>query len=234
MAISGNTSLDYQRDQLLTMSLQLAGQLAAGRDAKQADLEMAAGFMNLELMSLQAEGVIIRKAVYGSTQTLSDGTASYALASSIIDVEPGQNDQVGVVKPSGGTDTVVRLISRAEYQDISSKTTEGRPTVCYVERGTAVTLYFWPTPDATYTFTYTPVRLINDMDSGSVTMDLARRWLQAITFAVASQVALSKSMPIDLAGYLRSEAERMKTNCRNDDTQRGKVRFRLAHSGRRW
>jgi len=233
MAVSGNTSLDYQRDQLLTMALQFAGQLDSGRQAKQADLEMAAGYMNLELMTLQAEGVVLRT-IERTTQTLSDGTASYSLSSSTIDVEPGPNGQAGVVASSGGNDTIVRLISRSEYLDISSKTSEGRPTMCYVEKGSTVSLLFWPTPDATYTFTYSRVRLLNDMDSGSVTMDLARRWLQAITYAVASQVALAKSMPLDLVSFLRSEAERLKAICRADDSQRGKVRFRLAHSGRRW
>jgi hypothetical protein len=233
MAVSGNTGLDYQRDQLLTMSLQLSGQLNAGRQAKQADLEMAATYMNLELMTLQAEGVILRT-VERTTKALTDGTASYTLATDTIDLEPGTNGQAGVVAASGESDTVVRLISRSEYQDISDKTVEGRPTVCYVEKQATTKLLFWPVPDDDYTFSYSRVRLINDMDSGAVTMDLARRWLQAITFAVASQIALAKSMPIDLAGYLRSEAERMKAICRADDTQRGSMRFRLVHRGRYW
>lgn len=233
MTVSGNTSLDYQRDQLLTMALQFAGQLDAGRQAKQADLEMAAGYMNLELMTVQAEGVVLRT-IERTTATLSSGTATYALTGSTIDIESGPNDQAGVIQPSGGNDSIVRLFSRTDYLSISDKTVTGRPTCCYVERGSAVSLVFWPVPDATYTFSYARVRLLNDMDSGSVTVDLARRWLQAITYAVSSQVALAKSMPLDLVSFLRSEAERLKAICRADDSERGKIRLRLAHNARRW
>jgi len=234
VAVSGNYSIDYQRDTLLTMSLQLAGQLESGQSAPVEDLEMAARFMNAELATIQAEGVVLRT-IERTTQsiTVADG-AEYTLSASTLDVEPGPNGQAGVVKPSGGTDSVVTLMSRAEYLDIPDKTVSGRPTRVYVERGSSVKLVFWPKPDATYTFTYSRVRLLSDMDSGSVTLDLVRKWMQAVTFAVASQVALAKSMPVALADYLRSEAERLKAICRADDVQRGRVRFRLAHSGRRW
>ncbi len=233
MTISANTTLDYQSDTLLTMALQLAGQLEAGETANIYDLEMARRFMNLEMFTLQAEGVVLRS-VSRTTQALAASDADYTLSASVIDIEPNVNGFAGTVNVSGGTDTPISLISRSAYQAISDKTSEGTPTCVYVEKLAVITLYFWPVPDASYTFKYAKVGLLADVDSGAVTLDLHRRWLQAITYAVAAQVALAKSMGLDLVSFLRSEAERLKAICRADDHQRGPTRFRLRHKGRTW
>ena len=234
MAVSANALTDFSRDQILTMALQLARQLPAGSEAAAEDLEMGANFLSLELGSLQAEGVLLQT-TERTTQSLTVAAgASYTLDSDTIDVRLGANDQAGVVKPSGGDDSIVKAISRAEYQDISDKTSSGRPSVVYIEKQASVKLVFWPVPDATYTFSYSKVRLLRAVDSGAVTIDLARRWLQAMTYAVASQVAMAKSMPIEVVGFLRSEAERLKAICRADDQERPKIKFRLAHRGRFW
>jgi hypothetical protein len=237
VTISANSDLEYQRDELITAAYQLAGMNLTASATAADDIAMASTFMNLELQMLQGEGVVLRT-IERTTLTLVAGTASYSLPSSVIDVELGTNGQAGSIVPTSGGENIVMSMSRSDYLDISSKTpadTSGRPTRVYIEKTSPITVTFWPTPDSTSTsWRYAKVRLLADADDGAVTLDLARRWLLAITYAVAAQVALAKSASLDKVRYLRGEAERLKNVLRADDSERGPIHFVMSHSGRRW
>lgn len=233
MTVSANYSLDFTRDQLIRMAYQLTGTLMAGKEPSAAEIGMASDFLNLELMNLQAEGVVLRT-VERTTKAFADGTGSYALDADTIDVHVGPNDEIGAVTGSSGTATPVYVMSRDEYLNLPQTTQEGRPSRIYIEKLATVTAYPWPVPDGAYTWRYARVRLLRDADTGAVTMDVARRWLQAVAYSIAAQIALARNLPLDKTGYLRSEAERMKAICRGDDVQRGAIQLRVTHRGRNW
>lgn len=236
MTVSANSALDYQRDQLIRMSYQLTGLLEAGREPSAADLSMASDFMNLELMSLQADGVILRT-IERATLTLVAGTAEYTLPSDTIDVQLGPNDQFGSIIPASGGETMVMAMTRAEWLDLSDKSsnTTGRPTRAYLERQATVTATLWPVPDASaVSLRYSRVRLLRDADTGAVTLDLARRWLKFVAYATAVHLGRAKSITSDAIKGLEIQADKLKKACLADDNQRGKLRFRLAHVGRHW
>ncbi len=235
MTVSANATLNYQRDEIIRMAYQLAGLLQAGREPPADDIAMAADFMNLELMNLQAEGVVLQT-IERTTKSLTLAAgATYTLDSDTIDVQIGPNDEAGaIVAAAGGNPTPIYVMSRDEYITQLASTATGRPSRVYVEKQATVKAIFWPAPDATYTWTYAKTRLLRDMDTGAVTVDLARRWLQAVAYAVAAQVALAKGMQLERVGFLRQEAERMKYTLRSDDNQRGGMRFRVVHRGRNW
>ncbi len=235
MTVSANATLDFQRDQLITAAFRLAGVLDADGALVSTDAAMGADFMNLELMNLQAEGVVLRTIERPTPLALVSGTATYTLAADTIDVQLGAYDEAGMIVDTTSGETMVMSMPRHEYLLISNKTSTGRPARVYIERLAAVTLTFDPIPDdSTQTFRYSRVRLIKDMDTGAVTVDLARRWLQYVTYAVASQICLAKSIDLAKVGYLRKEAQRMKERLMADDNQRGAIRMRVSHSGKRW
>lgn len=236
MTVSANSALDYQRDQLIRMSYQLTGLLQAGREPTAEDLSMASDFLNLELMALQAEGVILRT-IERATLTLVAGTAEYTLPSDTIDVQLGPNDQFGSIIPTSGGETLVMSMTRAEYLDLSDKSssTTGRPTRAYLEKQAAVTVTLWPVPDASAeSLRYSRVRLLRDADTGAVTLDLARRWLKCVTYSTAVHLGRAKSISSEAIKGLEIQAEKLKKACLADDNQRGKIRFRITHSGRHW
>lgn len=241
MAASVNSTLNYSRDQLITSAYRLAGLWPSNQssaDSQSAyDVAMAADFMNLELQELQAEGILLRTSER-TLLALVAGTASYTLDVDTIDVDTGPNDQAGSIVPTSGSETLVTLMTQAEYLDLADKgaTTTARPTRVFVDRGGALmTVIFWPVPDATsVSWRYARVRLLKDMDSGGVTVDLARRWLKYVTYAVSAQVASAKNVPLDRVNWLYAEAMRLKEICKDDDNERVKTRFRLAHNGVRW
>lgn len=237
MPVSANATLNYSRDELITMALRLTGTLNAAQAPTAADVTMAAGFLNLELMNLQAEGVVLTS-IERTTLELVAGTATYALPASTLDVELGNNDIAGTIVPASGGESIVSVMSRAEYMSITDKTSAitGRPTRVYIERSNPITLVFWPVPDADSDyFRYARVKLLADMDTGAVNVDLRRQWLMAVVYAVAAHLALAKSLGLDRAGFLRGEAERLKTRLRDHDGEQGKVRLRIVHrTPRNW
>lgn len=236
MTVSTSSLPDLQRDQLLQISFQLAGLLGAGKSPSADDVAMATNFLRLELMALQAEGVLLQT-VERTTLTLVSGTAAYSLPAATIDVQLGPNDQAGSIVNTSSTETLVTTMSRAEYLDLSDKTSAvtGRPTRVYIEKLATLTATFWPVPDSTsVTWRYAGVRLLRDTDTGAVTMDVARKWHKYLTYAVACAVARAESLSLEAVISLGKEAERLKEICKADDNQRGKIRFRLAHPGRWW
>ncbi len=239
MTVSALSTQEFNRDELIVMAYQATGLLEAGKDAPPEDLALASNFMNLELQALQAEGVVLRT-VERTTLTLGTpdaGTAAtYTLPSDTIDVQLGPNDQVGTIIPTSGSETLVEAMSRAQYLETTDKTSavSGTPMRAYVEKQASVTVTFWPVPDAdSATFRYARVRLLRDADTGSVTIDLARRWLKFVVYATAVHLARAKSCGLDVISDLRGEAERMKAVCQADDAERGSVRFTVAHGGGR-
>src|SRR5262245_44384948 len=121
MTVSANSTLDYQRNELITAAFQLAGLLEVSQEPSSADYDMAARFLNMELMTLQAEGVVLRS-VERTTLTLVDGTATYTLPTDVIDVQFGPNDEAGTIVSTSDTETVVQAMTRAQYMNITDKT----------------------------------------------------------------------------------------------------------------
>lgn len=243
MGVSQVSTHELNADEMARRACQLAGYLGANQTVSGPDLEMALDFMNLELQHLQAEGFLIR-AVERTTQLLTVSEDEYVLGAGIIDaIFP-----MTIVPAAGGGETLVEAMTRSEYLEISRKDATGRPTRCYVERPktTSVTattgrvrLILWPTPDTADTLRFTKVRRLYDMDVsvssfGDTTLDLDRQWVKTITYCVAWQMALAKSLPMERVGFLRNEAEQLKRASLRNELPSGEMRAVLDHNVRRW
>ena len=92
------------------------------------------------------------------TKTLSAGTSSYDLDTDLVDILSA------VVTEASDTtvDRQIERISRAEYLNISKKSTSGSPTQFYIERTITPKLYVYPTPDSADVFKYYAMTRIQD------------------------------------------------------------------------
>lgn len=217
------------RDQLLTLALRAARVVPAEQTPRAADLSLAAEFFNLELLSLQGRSDILQT-VPRKTLTLADGTDEYTLPSDTIDVATGPNDEIGTIVPTDGAETPVYAMSRTEYLTMSSKDASGRPVRGYVEKLDTVRLVLWPVPDAyAVSFRYAQVRISTQSATGSATIDLQKRWFRAVMLATAAEVARAKSMPLDLVGSLRGDAEGLYRELRANDVGRGSIQMVVSH-----
>lgn len=227
MTTSLNAAFDLTRDQLIRVSFQLVGVVAAGTDPDAAQYAMASDLLNMLLKSLQSEGILLR-ALEQATTTLTAGVAKYTLAPDTLDV-----DDRAMYVTSGTTDLRLEQISRGQYMELSLKAIQGQPTQFYIEKTSTVSIYFYPTPDANWTSaTYPRVRLLKDMDSGGVTADVASKYLRYITHDLAADLALHHGL-LPRYQVLKQTAEAEKKTAVDDDTERGPVSFRASY-GRRF
>lgn len=235
MTTSANASFDLSRDQIIRVAYQLVGVLEAGKRPDANQLEMASDLLNMGLKALQNDGIILRT-LEQATTTLVAGTAQYTLASDTLDVD---DRSFYVTSGSGVNRTDLRLsqISRGQYMELSLKAIQGQPTQFYVEKTDTVSFYLYPTPDANWTsVTYPRVRLLRDMDTGSVTADLPSKYLNYVTYMLAASLALHHGL-LPRQQLLAAQAQAEKVRALNDDTERGPVSFRPDYGlrfGRRW
>ena len=228
MTTSSSYSFDLNRNAIIKTAARQAGIIGPGVEPSANDLNTLSDLLNVEVKALQAEGVIL-STIERVTATLTAGTATVSVAADTIDV-----DGSGFVTPTGASagtsNTIVFPMTRAEYMALSDPATQGVPTRFYLEKLNTLTVYLYPVPDAnTASFTYARVRLLKDMDTGSVTLDLPSRWLKSVISRLAHQAALTYQKPLDRVQYLKAESEQQMSMAMGQDAERGDAWF---HVGR--
>ncbi len=224
MAVSANSSFQLNRNDLIRRAFQLSGVMSAEHTPEANDIAMASDFLNLELDSLQAHGVILRS-VSIATLSLSASTASYTLPSTVLDVLPNATVKAGA---SVDTETPVQSIGLDRYMAISDKTSAGTPSVMYLERGSSFVVKLWPVPSTAMTLQYKRVVFLADSDSAEVDTDLGRHWHKGIVYALAAMVAESKNQAASKINSLAETAERLKRRSLNHEQEHGQAQFRPA------
>lgn len=218
MTISATATFELTRDQLLRRAFQLAGLLESAQSMRADDAAMASDLLGMELDSLQAEGVLLRH-VERTTKALVAGTAAYTLDTDTVDVFVGPDNVAGTYVPSSGGESVIRAISRQEYIQITNKTTQAVPSLVYIEKTASVVATFWPVPAATSSYRYSKVRFPRDADTGTVTLDVARKWQKALCYQMAWQIALAKSAPAAKVAMLKGVGESEKRKALMNDVE---------------
>lgn len=229
MTVNSTSTRELTIDTIVLRALQLASLRSAQEGASGADWDaqrrMALDYLEIEVDSLQAEGVFARSVSFTDVTTVAS-TTTYELASTVLDVVgDGQYLESGQTTGS----TLVRQISREQYMLISNKDAEGRPTQFYLERGATLTLYLWPVPSSAGTLTLQQHRKLGDNNDGSATLDLDPYWAKYITWALAHVLATAAGLPVQQCGYLRSEAQRMLKIAKSYAHQRPDVQMQIDH-----
>ena len=185
MALSGTNAFDLDVDDVIQEAFERCGLHARSGY----DLKSARRSLNLLLAEWANRGINLWT-VELRTQTLTASTTSYTLDSDLIDIL-----EAVVYKASDTTvDMEVDRISRAEYLNISKKSTEAVPTQYYLLRGQSTpTLYLYPPPDAADTFKYWGLTKIQDAGDYEDELDVPTRFLPCLTAGMAYYVSLKKS-----------------------------------------
>jgi len=124
------------------------------------------------------------------TKTLTGSTTSYTLDSDLVDIL----EAVLFTTSDTTTDIEVDRISRAEYLNISNKTTEGKPVQYFLERGASTpTLYLYPTPDGAHTFKYYGLTKIQDAGNYENEIEVPTRFLPCLTSGLAYYTSVKKA-----------------------------------------
>lgn len=148
------------------------------------DLEKARRGLNLLLQEWNNKQVNLWR-MNEATLALTSGNATYTLNYPVIDILDG------VIRNSDNLDLPVSRISREEYLNRTDKSATGRPVHFAVERDADIlTLKFWPTPDASYTFVYFGINAIQEIGAFTNNPDMPRRFVPSLTYGLAYNLAL--------------------------------------------
>ena len=154
MAVSGSTDFNLDAAEVIQEAYERCGlQETSGKD-----LRTAVRSMNLLMAEWANRGLNLWTVTLG-TQSTTASDKDYALNANIVDVLEVS------VRDADDTDVTLSRISRADYEMLPSKDSEGKPSQFYFERTTTPTLYVYPTPDlSTYTIRYYYLKRLDDID----------------------------------------------------------------------
>lgn len=185
MATSGSTSFNLNIDEIIDEGYERCGL----RPMAGYDLKTARRSLNIMLAEWSNRGINLWT-VELRTQTLTADTTSYTLGTDVIDVL----EAVVFTENNTSTDIEVDRISRAEYLNISNKSTEGTPVQFFVERNSsAPVLYLYPTPDGAHSFKYYALTKMQDAGSYTNELEVPTRFLPCLVSGLAYYLSVKKS-----------------------------------------
>ncbi len=122
-------------------------------------------------------------------------------------------------------DTTISDVSRYEYLSFPNKSTQGRPSVYYLDRQIVPILKLWPTPSSNYDcLSYSYKKMIQD--TGSLytnTLQIPSRFYPALIWGLTWMIAI-KYKP-ELAELFQKEYERSFALASEEDTERDTLRI---------
>jgi hypothetical protein len=225
MTVSANYSWTGVVDDICRRGMQLAGLLPLGRTV---DADTQAHLRELlqdTLKSLRALGVGLDQ-WENTTVAIAAGTSGTVTTTSLPDDTVTLDFPIMIIGASETSQTAVQRYVWEQYQQITDKTTIGRPIAAYLETGATLGIKWWPVPDQAYTASYRRERLARDADSGT-TVDLRPVWTDALVYTMAHKCALAGSLGAERCRMISELAEAAVARCRGYEHEGGDVQFVL-------
>ena len=123
------------------------------------------------------------------------------------------------------TDFPLNKISRAEYANLSVKTTSGKPNQVFVNKQTTPTITVWPVPDknSTYTVRLNVLTRMDDVDRAVDTVDMPFRFFPCFVAGLAYYISMKKAP--ERTGMLKQVYEEEFTRALSQDEPRTSLRI---------
>lgn len=182
MATSGTQAFSLDASDIIEEAYERCGlEMRSGYDARTARRSL-----NILIADWSNRGVNLWT-VTQVTQALTEGTSSYTLAASTIDI-------LDAVVRRSSVDYTVERISRSTYQSIPNKATEARPTQFWLDRQTTPVLHLYPAPEnSTDTFIYYRLERIEDFNALTNDADIPARFIPPLVSGLAYYLSVKKS-----------------------------------------
>lgn len=232
MTINADRTRELNIGRICLRAYQLAGLRNESQQLTADQGSFARDMLGNIIDEMQGHGLRAR-AVEFRNVTLISGTYIYTMADDVLDVVGDamyiDPSQVDLTKADGEVPVV--MISRDQWQLLSSKSAEGRPTMYYVHRtGSPPEVRLWPIPDDSNegTIRFQIHRLAADSDDSSKTLDLERVFTQYITWELTHHICLANSLH-QQARYYGGIALQKLEMCKSFSAQRSSTNIRVAH-----
>ena len=159
------------------------------------DLKSATRSLNLMLAEWANRG-LNQWTIAQKTIDMVKDTTSYTIdstnATATIDVlDVFIRETIG----STATDVPLSRLSRAQYANISTKSTTGKPNQYFINKLISPTVTVWPAPDknSTYVLHLNVLTRMDDADVGADTMDLPFRFYPCLAAGLAYYMAIKRA-----------------------------------------
>ena len=182
MTTSGSRDFNLDVAEVIEEAYERCGlQVRTGYDAKTARRSL-----NLMFAEWANRGLNLWT-VKQATQALTQGTSSYTLSNSVVDL-------LEVTLRRNSTDFEITRIGRGEYLTVPNKTTQGRPSQYYFDRQIAPIINLWATPEnSTDQLIYYYVQRIEDADTLVNTTDMPFRFYPCMVAGLAYYIGMKRS-----------------------------------------
>jgi len=182
MATSGSTDFELNVADYIEEAFERCGlEVRTGYD-----LKTARRSLNLMLAEWANRGLnqwTIEQRQFTVTQADSD----VSLGADVIDI-------LSVVVRRSGTDYSLDRVSRDEFLNIPSKTTQGRPTQFFLDRQITPNLKIWPAPEnSTDIIIYEALTRIQDADAPVNTMEIPFRFYPCLAAGLAYYISMKRA-----------------------------------------
>ena len=186
MATSNSTNFEPDVTEFIEEAFERCGlELRTGYDLKTAKRSI-----NLMLAEWANRG-LNQWTIEQTTQTVTKGTNQYTLNSNVIDIL-----DCSIRRDTDGTNLDLQMskISRSEYLNIPTKTTEARPTQFFLDKQVTPVLNIWPTPEnSTDVLVFNKLVRMDDADTATNTMDMPFRFFPCFADGLAYYIAIKKA-----------------------------------------
>ena len=212
MTVSGSTNFELDVADYIEEAFERCGlEVRTGYDLKTAKRSMNLLFADWANRGLNQWTIEQRS----FTVTSNDG--DYTLGADVIDI-------LSLVVRRSGTDYAISRISRDEYLNIPTKTTQGRPTQYFVDRQITPVLKIWPLPDnSTDTILYDALTRVDDAGNYTNTIGIPFRFYPALAAGLAYYIGIKRAP--DRVQMLKSLYEEELGRAMEEDHDRASFRI---------
>ena len=198
MATSNSTNFEPDVTEFVEEAFERCGlELRTGYDLKTAKRSI-----NLMLAEWANRG-LNQWTTEQATQTVTKGTNQYTLDSNVIDIL-----DCSLRRDTDGTNLDLQMtkISRSEFLNIPTKSTQARPNQFFLDKQVSPVLNIWPTPEnSTDVLVFNKLVRMDDADTATNTMDMPFRFYPCFAAGLAYYIAIKKAP--DRVGMLKQMYE---------------------------
>lgn len=233
MATSGSTNYSTSRDSLIARALRITGVLSQGETATATQVTEASEALNGLTKALIADGMPL----WGIKES------SFSMTASTRNYRIGLSQTVNIPKPlkilrgfirqtANTTDQPVTLITRDEYDRLTSKTATGVPVQMFYDPQLSYgDLYLYPAPNATIASNYTMhivyQRPFEDFDAAGDEPDFPQEWYDALAYLLADRLAPEYGVSMEHRMDIQKRAMQYKAEALSFGTERGSFYFQV-------
>ena len=186
MALSGSTDFEPNVAEFVEEAFERCGlELRTGYDLKTAKRSI-----NLMLAEWANRG-LNQWTVEQATQTVTEGQTDYTLNANIVDIL-----DCSLRRDTDGTNLDLQMtkISRSEFLNIPTKSTQARPNQFFLDKQVSPVLNIWPTPEnSTDVLVFNKLVRMDDADTATNTMDMPFRFYPCFAAGLAYYIAIKKA-----------------------------------------